>query len=135
MIQRLLELLNPPLDPEVQAHLREGAHVNSAGFDPWGLNVDTAMKTLQGARWLYDRYFRAEVHGIENVPSGRVLLVPNHGGQVPFDGMLVAMAMSLEGKPPRIVRGMVERWFPSIPFISSLFTSLRANGRRPPQLR
>jgi len=102
--------------------LRDQAHVNSAGFDPWGLHIETAEAWLASCRWLYERYFRVEAHGIERVPEGRVLLVPNHSGQLPLDGMLLALAMVLEGTPPRIVRGMVERWFPSLPFVSTLFT-------------
>lgn len=114
--------LPPALPPDVVAQLKEDAQVNSAGFDPWGLNIETVEKALPFTRWLYERYFRVEVHGIENVPAGRVMLVPNHSGQIPFDGLFVAMAMVLAAQPPRIVRGMVERWFPSIPFVSTLFT-------------
>ena len=48
----------------------------------------TASSTRSwSSRWLYRDYFRAEAHGIENVPpAGRVLLVANHSGQLPFDG-------------------------------------------------
>ena len=51
-------------------------------------------------------------------------MVGNHGGQFPLDGMIVGMSVLLDGKPPRIVRGMVERWFPSLPFVSTLFMRL-----------
>lgn len=122
MLQFLKDFLAPPLPRHVRERLREDAHVNSAGFDPWGLNLDTAEEALQVARCLYEIYFRVETHGIENIPAGRCLLVPNHGGQLPLDGLFVALAAVLEADPPRIVRGMVERWFPSLPFISTLFT-------------
>ncbi len=49
------------------------------------------------------------------------MLIANHGGQVPIDGTLIATAVLSEGNPPRIVRGMVERWAPSLPFISTFF--------------
>lgn len=111
-----------PLSAEARIQLREEARVNSAGFDPWGLHVETAEQTIALGRWLYEKYFRVEVHGVERVPQGRVMVVPNHSGQLPFDGFFVALAMMLEARPPRIVRGMVERWFPSLPFISTLFT-------------
>jgi 1-acyl-sn-glycerol-3-phosphate acyltransferase len=122
MFRRLKDLLAPPLPERVRRRLREDAQVNSAGFDPWGLNLDTAERVLALGRWIYEVYFRVETHGIENIPAGRCMLVPNHGGQLPLDGFFVAMAAVLEADPPRMVRGMVERWFPSLPFISTLFT-------------
>lgn len=95
--------------------------LNSAGFDPWGLHPETAMAALAAARPLYDKYFRVEARGLDRLPKGRVFLIGNHGGQLPLDGLLVATAVSLYADPPRIVRGMVERWFPSLPFVSPLF--------------
>jgi len=32
----------------------------------------------------------------------------------------------MEGEPPRIARAMVERWVPTVPFVSSLFTRIGA---------
>ena len=122
MLEALKHYLAPPVPPDVLAQLREDAQVNSAGYDPWGLNVETAERTVRMVRWIYEKYFRVRTTGIGQVPQGRVMLVGNHGGQLPFDGLLVALAMALEADPPRLVRGMVERWFPSLPFISTLFT-------------
>ncbi|MGE0710745.1 MAG: lysophospholipid acyltransferase family protein [Planctomycetota bacterium] len=121
LLKKVLDATTTPLPAELRAQLAEDAQVNSAGYDPWGLHVETAERTLRSCRWLYERYFRVKTHGIEHVPAGRVMLVPNHSGQLPLDGMFVAMAMIFDAHPPRIVRGMVERWFPSLPFISTLF--------------
>lgn len=122
MLTRIRRRLAPePIDPDRLERLRAFAQVNSAGFDPWGMHLATAEESVRWFSLLW-RYFRVRVHGIENVPAGRVLLVPNHGGQLPIDGILVGLAMVLEADPPRIVRGMVERWFPTLPFVSSLFT-------------
>jgi 1-acyl-sn-glycerol-3-phosphate acyltransferase len=122
MLRFIKDFLGPPISQRARERLREDARINSAGFDPWGLNLETLEQVLQACRWLYEIYFRVETHGISNVPAGRCMLVPNHSGQLPLDGMLVALAAVLEADPPRIVRGMVERWFPSLPFISTLFT-------------
>jgi 1-acyl-sn-glycerol-3-phosphate acyltransferase len=97
-------------------------HVNSAGFDDWGLHPGTLKAAVGVLEAIYTKYFRVKTVGIENIPSGRVLLVANHGGQLPLDGMLISLAVLLDGKPPRIARGMVERWFPSLPFVSTFFT-------------
>ena len=51
--------------------------------------------------WLYREYFRADVFDIENVPEGRVLLISNHSGQLPFDGAMIGMSMLLDRDPPR----------------------------------
>jgi 1-acyl-sn-glycerol-3-phosphate acyltransferase len=116
------ELIERGLTPEQRARLESApVRLNSAGMDDWGLDPETAMATVGALQWLYRDYFRVETSGVENVPQGRVLLIANHGGQLPFDGFVVGMAMSLEASPPRMVRGMVERWFPSLPFISTLF--------------
>lgn len=101
--------------------LKNVPKLNSAGYDDWGFNPEVALQALAVSRPLYDKYFRVEAKGLENVPKGRVLLIANHSGQIPFDGMFIGTAMALYADPPRIVRGMVERWFPSLPWISTLF--------------
>src|SRR5262245_38188863 len=116
------KLIRAGVSPEEEARIQQAfRHLNSAGFDDWGLDPETLKASLATLRWFYEKYFRVETVGIENLPKGRVLLIANHGGQLPIDGMLVAMSLVLEGKPARIARGMVERWFPVIPFISTLF--------------
>jgi 1-acyl-sn-glycerol-3-phosphate acyltransferase len=94
--------------------------VNELGYDPWGYHPETAKVLFSLARHVY-RYFRPVVHGIEHLPPGRVLIVPNHSGQLPFDALVAAVACLLEAKPPRLVRSMVERWFPTIPFVNQAF--------------
>ncbi len=110
------------LDHELRSILdRLPNEVNEYGYDAWGLHPETAVRTLLFTRFLFRRWFRVETHGIERLPKGRVLLVANHGGQLPMDGLLVATACTLQATPPRIVRAMVERWVPTLPFISTLF--------------
>ncbi|MEZ6186417.1 MAG: lysophospholipid acyltransferase family protein [Planctomycetota bacterium] len=121
MLGTLRRLIPPPISSELREKLRRASRVSSAGFDTYGLHPETLERVLRWTRWIYRDYFRVEVEGIENVPAGRVMLVPNHGGQLPLDGMLVGLAMVLDADPPRFVRGMVERWFPSLPFVSTLF--------------
>jgi len=97
----------------------------STGYDPWGLNPDTTKMTFTVVRWLYERYFRVVAHGLDNVPaSGRVLLVGNHGGQLPLDGVLVSYAVASRGSGARLPRSMIERWFPSVPFLGNWMSSV-----------
>jgi 1-acyl-sn-glycerol-3-phosphate acyltransferase len=93
-----------------------------AGVDPFGLDPQWAKYALLTIAMLHRRYFRTEVHGIANVPPGRLLLVGNHSGQIPLDGALIGAAMFMDANPPRIVRAMVEKWAVGLPFVSLLFT-------------
>ena len=57
---------------------------------------------------------------MDRVPSeGRVVLVSNHSGQLPFDAAMLAVALLLEMDPPRVVRALVEKWVPTLPFVST----------------
>lgn len=124
MLTRLRNyLVQHQTSPELASRVDQAiSRVNSAGFDDWGLDPSTVKAVAGMAEKIYRDYFRVKVVGVEKVPAGRVLLIANHGGQLPLDGMLVAASLMLDGQPPRLVRSMVERWFPSLPFISTLFT-------------
>lgn len=94
---------------------------NEFGVDRFGFDADYLLAAAAPLIWLYKNYFRVETHGIEKVPTGRVLLVANHGGQIPIDGAMVGVAMLLEAHPPRAVRTMTEKWAATLPFISTIF--------------
>jgi 1-acyl-sn-glycerol-3-phosphate acyltransferase len=94
---------------------------NEYGYDPFGFHRDEALPGVYLAHLLYHHYFRAEVFGIENVPaSGRVLLIANHSGQLPFDGLVISSAMIFDHRPPRVTRSMIERFVPTLPFVGYL---------------
>ena len=108
------------VDPEIAAAIDAlPTHVNELGFDAWGFSPARAKVLYSLGRQIY-RYFRPIVRGAHNIPSGRVLIVPNHAGQVAYDGVVIAVACLLHAKPPRLVRPMVERFFPSVPFLNDL---------------
>jgi 1-acyl-sn-glycerol-3-phosphate acyltransferase len=96
--------------------------LGSAGVDPFGLDPQWTKCVLMMVATLHRKYFRTEVHGIDRVPEGRVLLVANHSGQIPIDGALIAASMFMDTEPPRVVRAMVEKWAVGLPFVSILFT-------------
>ncbi len=95
---------------------------NEYGFDPFGFHADSLKYAAVVAQFLYRDYFRCETHGLANVPRGRVLLVSNHSGHLPYDGLNIATAMLLDAEPPRMVRTMVEKFVPTLPFASYLLT-------------
>jgi len=98
--------------------------VGSFGYDPWGYNENTAKVGLALVKLLYDKYFRVTAHGLENIPKkGRVLVIPNHSGQLPMDGMLIGVAMATNENGPRAARAMIERFFPTVPWVGNLLNS------------
>ena len=108
---------------ELQRELSERLHkaplrLNEFGFDPYGLSPTWWSRVLLPVVLLYRYYFRVETFGIEQVPAGRVLVVANHAGQLPFDGAMLSAALLLEADPPRIARPMGEYWIPNLPWVS-----------------
>ena len=110
------KLVGGDLDDKVQAIVRTE---NEFGVDPFGFNLDYTLAAVAPFVWLYKRYFRVETYGIEKTPPGRVLLVGNHSGQLPFDAAMIGIAMILEARPPRAIRSMVEKWVPTLPYVST----------------
>jgi 1-acyl-sn-glycerol-3-phosphate acyltransferase len=107
------------LEREIDERLRRiPTHVNAYGYDAFGFNRESAKRALLVTSLFYRYWFRAETHGIERVPAGRVLLIANHAGQVAIDAAMIGAAMVLEAEPPRIIRGMGEYWLPTVPWLN-----------------
>ncbi|KRC64954.1 glycerol acyltransferase [Aeromicrobium sp. Root236] len=63
--------------------------VDEFGFDPQITEVLTAAIEPLAEKW-----FRLEVRGVENIPAeGGALLVANHSGTVPIDGLITGYAV------------------------------------------
>ncbi len=121
--RRFLEAVEELTGEDIEARMeRLRTRTNEAGFDPFGWDPKVGRHALAFAALLHRLYFRTEVHGIERVPpSGRLLVVANHSGQLPFDGMILAATLVLDAEPPRLPRSMVERWSAELPFVSIFF--------------
>jgi len=94
--------------------------LNEYGYDPWGYNPAVFKRLVLPAAFLYRYYFRCQTRGLENLPQGRVLLIGNHAGQLPLDGVMVTIACILEAEPPRLPRAMGEYFLGVLPFLSVL---------------
>jgi 1-acyl-sn-glycerol-3-phosphate acyltransferase len=90
--------------------------------DEWGYDPEFVEAFKPFFQFLYKRYWRVQVSGMENIPDeGRALLVSNHSGQLPFDGSMVGLAVMNEHPNQRLVRTLYASWFPTLPVISTLF--------------
>ena len=119
---RVQAWVDSKLDPAFRAKLKAlPTRQNEYGYDPFGFHRDEAKIAALVTHFLYRNYFRVEAHDVHHVPPGRVLLVSNHSGQLPFDGVGIGGALLFDHDPPRIVRAMVERYVQTVPFASYLF--------------
>src|SRR3954454_19874914 len=82
-------------------------------LNDWGRSerIENLMdKTL--VDFYYRYWFRADVEGIENIPSsGGALLVSNHAGALPPDATMIAKAIKEEHPHPRPLNITVEHFF------------------------
>ncbi len=105
---------------DLEARVHQIAHAeNEYGVDPFGFDLNYTLAAMAPFVWLYKRYFRVQTYNIDRVPTGRVLLVSNHSGQLPLDGAMIAVGMLIEANPPRAVRTMVEKWVQTLPYVST----------------
>lgn len=75
--------------------------------------------------FLYRAYFRVDAQGVEHVPdSGRVLLVANHSGTLPYDGLLLMHALRREHPAGRDARPLVEDFVVHFPYVGTLISRL-----------
>ena len=89
------------------------------GIDPYGISRTHLARAFTILRFLFDRYFKVQVYGVENVPPrGRAMLVGNHSGGVAIDGAMVIASMFLKMNPPRLAQGMAEKFMNQVPFMS-----------------
>jgi 1-acyl-sn-glycerol-3-phosphate acyltransferase len=101
------------------------SNTGSFGFDPWGFNMKGVRATLGIGKVLYEKYFRVEAFGLENIPpKGRALIIGNHSGQLPIDGFLLGYSLLTNPHAPRACKSMMERFVPTVPFINSLFAEV-----------
>ncbi|MBD0745781.1 lysophospholipid acyltransferase family protein [Streptomyces sp. CBMA152] len=63
--------------------------------DEFGYDKELTDQVLMSLlRPFYEKYFRVEVKGVENIPSeGGALVVANHSGTLPLDGLMMQVAV------------------------------------------
>jgi 1-acyl-sn-glycerol-3-phosphate acyltransferase len=95
------------------------------GADPFGIDPALRDRVKPFLRLLYKYYWRVEVEGIENVPAdGPVLLAANHSGALPFDAVMIALAVEEEHPAHRMVRMLYAKFVDTLPAIGTLYNRL-----------
>jgi len=92
--------------------------------DLYGLDLQTVHSAARICALYHRFYFRTEIHGIDNIPEGRVIIVANHSGQIPIDAAILGCALFFDARQPRLVRAMVDRWVANLPFVSTFFSKI-----------
>jgi 1-acyl-sn-glycerol-3-phosphate acyltransferase len=102
-------------------------------LNDWGRSerIEGLMdKTL--VEFYYRYWFRAEVEGIENIPSsGGALLVSNHSGALPPDATMIAKSIKEEHPHPRPLNVTVEHFFKGYPGFSMLLPKIGCVAAHP----
>jgi len=119
---RILGAIEGMTDEEVLDKVKRlDTRLNEFGVDPFGFDPRFVKYGIPFALFIYRKYFRVEPKGLKNVPTGRVLLISNHSGQIPLDAAMICTAMIVDAEPPRMLRSMVETWVPTLPVLSWFF--------------
>ena len=106
---------------------RMGLRNRSEEVDEFGYDPVYEAKVLPLFELLYSKYFRVEVHGADRIPSeGRCVLVANHSGTLPFDGMMLRLAVKHEHAKHRGVRWLAEDVIFHFPFLGAFANRLGA---------
>jgi 1-acyl-sn-glycerol-3-phosphate acyltransferase len=87
------------------------------GFDPHFTDV-VVMPLL---RTLFSSWFRVEVSGIEHLPmTGAALVVANHAGVLPFDGLMASIAVHDKHPAQRSLRVLAADMVFDVPWLGQL---------------
>jgi len=120
LVGALLPLSVRDLEAEIEERLAKIPNrINEFGYDPYGFSPEWMRRSAIPTLLLYKYYFRCDTFDIDRLPTGRVLVVANHAGQLPFDGAMLTAALLMEAQPPRIARQMAEYFVPRLPFMST----------------
>ncbi|MDT3398859.1 lysophospholipid acyltransferase family protein, partial [Streptomyces sp. B1866] len=90
--------------------------------DDFGYDEELTEQVLRPVfRPLFEKYFRVDVKGVENVPgTGGALVVANHSGVIPFDGAMLQLALRERHPAGRHLRLLAADLVFVLPFMSEL---------------
>lgn len=97
----------------------------SGEVDDFGMDADAVAGARVWLDWLYERWWRVEVSGLDALPRGGPLLfVANHSGLLPWDGLMLAHALERHDPSAPRARFLVADWIATLPFAAPAITRL-----------
>jgi 1-acyl-sn-glycerol-3-phosphate acyltransferase len=88
-------------------------------IDEFGFDREWTESLLPLFTFLYRDYWRVQVRGLENVPvEGAALLVSNHAGVLPYDGVMIRTAIYEDLPGHRHARALILNAFFGVPVAS-----------------
>lgn len=106
---------------------RLGMRHRSEDVDDFGLDPKYEARLLPLVDFLYRRYFRVETQGADQIPAdGRCLVVANHSGTLPLDGMMLRAAVRLDHPSARELRWLAEDFVFYLPFVGAFMNRIGA---------
>ncbi len=106
---------------------KAGLRAHAEEIDDFGFDPDFEHKAKPLLRFLFKRYFRVETRGIDNIPeSGRAVIVANHSGTLPLDGVMLREALREHHRTSRDLRWLAEDFLFYLPFIGVAMNRLGA---------
>jgi 1-acyl-sn-glycerol-3-phosphate acyltransferase len=102
-----------------------GMSERSGEVDEFGMDEVVVGRMRPILDLLFDRWFRVDLGGLENLPErGPALLVANHSGLLPWDGLLLCHAVERfhpSGGRPRF---LLADWLITLPFVQPYLARL-----------
>ncbi len=99
----------------------------SEEVDDFGLDPTYERRLLPLLDFIYKRWFRIETVGVEHVPDeGRCLVVANHSGTLPLDGVMLRTAIRLMHPKRRELRWLSEDFIYYLPFLGAFMNRIGA---------
>lgn len=99
----------------------------SRRWDDFGRDSRSLEQFNSIATFLTKRYFRTRVTGIDNIPAkGPCLLVANHSGALPIDGLVIKSAIWAAHSSQRHIRWLTEDFVQNLPFVGTYLQRLGA---------
>ncbi|MEU6403740.1 lysophospholipid acyltransferase family protein [Streptomyces sp. NPDC046985] len=94
--------------------------------DDFGYDAELTDQVLMSLlRPVYEKYFRVEVKGVDNIPKeGGALIVANHSGTLPLDGLMMQVAVHDQHAAGRHLRLLAADLVFALPVVNELARKL-----------
>ncbi len=102
-----------------------GVDESSSEVDDFGLDAHALGRSRRWLDFLFERWWRIELTGLDLLPRGQpILYVANRSGVLPYDGLMIAHGLARERGEAWRPRFLVEDWLVGLPFSQPLLAKL-----------